>query len=99
MKRPALIAVAIAVLAALFHFFPLFHVVPLEQARQARATKAFNPEEFAEKFWNERLLKSLDRAVNADVLLPTIQRDPAAARKKFSRSLGISESYFYFVSG
>jgi predicted lipoprotein len=99
MKRAASIAVAVAILAALFHFFPLFHIVPLEQARQAKAAGTFNPDQFAEKFWNERLLKSLDRAVSAEVLLPAIQSDPVLARKKFSRGLGISESYFYFVSG
>jgi predicted lipoprotein len=99
MKRPFAWLTAVVLLAALTWFFPLFHIMPLEQARQARTAGAFNPEQFAEKFWNDRLLKSLDRAVNADVLLPAIQSDPAAARKKFSRSLGISESYFYFVSG
>ena len=32
-------------------------------------------------------------------LLSAIQSDPVAAKKKFSRSLGFSSSYFYFVSG
>ena len=99
MKRTAFIAIAAVLLAVFFRFFPLFHIVPLEQARQARAAGVFHPQQFAEQFWNERLLKSLDRAVNTDALLPAIRNDPAAARKKFSRQLGISESYFYFVAG
>src|SRR4029077_7448676 len=41
----------------------------------------------------------LDKTVKADVLLPAIQNEPAAAKKKFSRSVGLSEGYFYFVSG
>jgi predicted lipoprotein len=99
MKRAALIAIVALLLAALFHFFPLFHVIPLERAQHERAATTFDTARFAEQFWRERLLKSLDRAVNANLLLPAIQSDPAAARKKFSRQLGISESYFYFVAG
>ena len=99
MNRVASWIVTIAALAALLYFFPLFHVVPLAKAQQDKAAGTFDPKQFAEKFWSERLLKSLDQAVPADVLLPAIQNDPAAARKKFGRTLGMSESYCYFVSG
>ncbi len=79
--------------------FPLFHIIPLERATKERAAAVFNAEAFAEKFWNDQLLKSLDRSVKTDALLPAIQTDAAAARKQFARSLGVSESYTYFVSG
>jgi predicted lipoprotein len=79
--------------------FPLFHIVPLERAAKEKAAATFNPSQFAEKFWNERLLKSLDQAIPADTLLPLIKSNPAEARKKFSRSVGLSESYTYFLSG
>ncbi len=85
--------------AGLCWCFPLFHVVPLERAAQEKAAAKFDPATFAEKFWSDQLLKSLDRAVKADALLPAIQTDAAAARKQFARSLGVSESYTYFVSG
>ena len=99
MKRSLLVAAGIALLAGFCWLFPLFHVVPLDRAAKERAAATFDPAHFAEKFWNERLLKSLDAAVKAEVLLPAIQKDVAAARKKYSRSLGISESYTYFVAG
>src|SRR6185295_14208662 len=35
----------------------------------------------------------------AEVLLAAIQTNTADAKKKFSRSVGVSESYSYFVSG
>ena len=91
--------IAIIVVAGLCWFFPLFHVVPLERATKERAAAVFNPKEFAEKFWDEQLLKSLDKTVKAEVLLPTIQANAGEARKKFSRSVGVSESYTYFLSG
>ena len=99
MKHSAVPFVALVLLALLCWFFPLFHVVPLERAVKERASAAFDPAEFAEKFWSEQLLKSLDKAVKAEVLLPTIQANTAEARRKFARSVGVSESYTYFVSG
>jgi predicted lipoprotein len=86
-------------LVVLCRVFPLFHIVPLERAIAKKAKAAFDPTEFAETFWNERLLNSLAQAVPAQTLIPAIQSDPAKARKKFSRSLGLSDSYFYFVAG
>lgn len=97
--RPLPWLIAIVIIAGVCWRFPLFHVVSLRQAQQEKAAGTFNPKEVAEKFWNERLLKSLDQAVKAEVLLPAIQTDAAVARKKFSRSIGVSESYTYFISG
>jgi predicted lipoprotein len=98
-KRTATIVATLAVLAGVCWVFPLFHVVPLKQAMEGKAAATFNAAQFAEKFWADTLLKSLDQAVKAEVLLPAIQKDAATAKKNFSRSLGLSESYFYFVSG
>jgi len=97
--RPLPWLITIVITAGICWRFPLFHVVSLKQAQQEKAAATFNPKEVAEKFWNERLLKSLDQAVKAEVLLPAILADATAARKKFSRSIGVSESYTYFVSG
>lgn len=99
MKRflPWLIVVAVA--GGVCWLFPLFHVMPIAQAEREKAAARFNPAAFAEKFWNEQLIPSLDKAVKAEVLLPAIQADAAGAKKKFSRSVGVSESYTYFVAG
>ncbi len=99
MKRGALITIALLVLAGLCWLFPLFHVVPLERAAKEKAAATFDPKTFAEKFWNDQLLTSLDKAVKAEVLLPAIQSNAAEAKRKYSRSVGVSESYTYFISG
>jgi predicted lipoprotein len=91
--------IAIAVIAVLCWRFPLFHVVPLKTASAEKAAATFNATQFAETFWQAKLLSSFDKSVKAEVLLPAIQSDTAAAKKKFSRSVGLSEAYFYFVSG
>ena len=91
--------ITVAVVASLCWLFPLFHIVPLEQAAKEKAAATFDPKAFAEKFWREQLLTSLDKAVKAELLLTAIQANAAAARKKFGRSVGVSESYTYFISG
>ena len=96
---PARWLIAIVVVAGACWRFPLFHVVPLKQATAEKVAATFNPTQFAEAFWKNRLLAALDKTVKADGLLSAIHADAAAAKKKFSRSVGLSEGYFYFVSG
>ena len=90
---------AVAVAIGLCWFFPLFHIVPLERAAKEKESAAFNPKEFAEKFWNGRLVKSFDKAVKAEILVAATRTNALEAMKKFSRSVGVSESYTYFLSG
>jgi predicted lipoprotein len=97
--RPVRWLIAIAVVAGICRLFPLFHIVPLQAAKAQEAAAAFNPTRFAETFWTNQLLPALDGAVKADLLLAAIQSDATAAKKKFSRSVGLSDAYFYFVSG
>ena len=91
--------IAAVAIAGVCWVFPLFHVVPLKKAETEKSAGVFNATRFAETFWTNRLLPSVGTAVKTDVLLPAIQTNAAAAKKKFSRSVGLSESYFYFLSG
>ena len=91
----------IAVLAIAFVCwrFPLFHIVPLNQIRAGKVAETFNAKRFAESFWMNQLPGSLEKAVKSDVLLAAIQSDVALAKRKFGRTVGLSEGYFYFISG
>ena len=91
--------IAIVIAAGICWRFPLFHVVTLKTATAEKTAATFNPTQFAEIFWTKQLLAALAKSVPAEALLPAIQRDADAAKKKFSRSVGLSEGYFYFVSG
>lgn len=91
--------IALVVVAGICWLFPLFHIVPLKTATAEKAAAAFNATQFAENFWTNQLLPSVDKTVKADVLLSAIQSNPTEAKKKFSHSVGLSDGYFYFVSG
>ena len=91
--------IAIAVIAGLCWLFPLFHIVPLAKAEADKVAATFNATQFAETFWTSQLVPALDKSVRADVLVAVIQSNPSEAKTKFSRSVGLSDSYFYFISG
>lgn len=88
----------ISILIVLCWLFPLFHVVLLKTAAE-KVAATFDATQFAEVFWTNQLLASLDKAVPTEKLLPAIQSDAAAAKKKFSRNVGLGENYFYFLRG
>src|SRR5271170_821111 len=91
--------IAIVIVAGICRLFPLFHVVPLKTATAEKVAVTFNATQFAENFWTNRLLTSLEKAVPSEKLLLAIQSDVAAAKKKFARSVGLSDNYFYFLRG
>jgi predicted lipoprotein len=91
--------IAIGAIAVIGWLFPLFHVVPLKTAVAEKAAVTFDPTSFAENFWTNQLASAFDKAVKADVLVAAIQADSAVAKKKYSRSVGLSDTYFYFLSG
>jgi predicted lipoprotein len=85
--------------AVTVYFLPLFHVVSLEQAGQRKADEAFDPADFVDRFWTERLVPATDRAVNATELVEAIERDADSARQRYGRTVGLSSVYYYFVFG
>ncbi len=91
--------IAIVVIASVCWLFPLFHVMSLKTATAEKVAATFNATQFAEMFWTNQLPTALEKTVTAKTLLPAFQSDAAAAKKKFSRSVGLSEGYFYFLRG
>jgi predicted lipoprotein len=99
MKRALLWLGGLLLLAGFFWRFPLFQVVSSEHATKQANAATFNAEKFAEKFWDDRLPAVLPDATPADVLVTTLHTNAITARKQFSRSVGVTESYVYFMSG
>ncbi|MBM4091414.1 MAG: DUF2291 domain-containing protein [Planctomycetes bacterium] len=99
-RRQWIIVASVAAAAAvLFHFFPLFHVVPLDQAGQRAAGKPLDPVALVDRFWAERLSPGGTRAVDAVELVAAMQQDRNSARRTHGRSVGVGGAYYYFVAG
>src|SRR5579871_899342 len=91
--------IGIAVIAALGWRFPLFHIVPLKTVTAEKAAATFNAVSFAEKSWPNQLAAAGSKAVKAEVLIPAVYADAGAAKTNYSRSVGMGDAYFYFVTG
>ena len=85
----------------LLYFLPLFRIVPLGQAKQRGNLKSaeFEATTFVGTFWNEQLIPGASKAVEVSKLIEAIEQDHQAARGAHGRSLGLSDTYFYFLSG
>jgi predicted lipoprotein len=99
MRRPVVIVILVAVLAAIGWAFPLFHVLPLRASRAAVEQKAFNADEYAAEFWRAKLTPRLAQAADARAVLDGLRRDAAATGKQYGRTLGMSDSVLYFIRG
>ena len=78
---------------------PPFHIVPIERVREDAATRAFDPEAFAEKFWTEALPDRIESAVDIGSLIAMLDVDRESAANQFGHRLGLSGKSAYFVSG
>ena len=88
-----------AVAAVVLYCFPLFHVVPLEEAQQRRSAKAFHAEEYAREFLEEHLPEKYNKAVDAATLMAAVRKDPDVARSQYGTTLPAKSEYYYFVRG
>ncbi len=79
---------------ALLWFFPLWRVVPLTASAPV-ASAAFNPAEFATRFWTETLPPARARAVDAAALALALRRDPAEAARLHARARGLGTAYYH----
>ena len=91
--------VVLCVLLMPTFWFPLVHFVPLKQTQAQETQGEFDPTNFATAFWNDKLLKSLDRAADAGQVLAALAADPQKARAQFGRKLGVSSSTLFFLRG
>ncbi|HVW20334.1 MAG TPA: DUF2291 family protein [Opitutaceae bacterium] len=97
MRRPWGIFLAGALLLAAAALFPPVRFHRLRAERPAAA--GFQAPAYARKFWRERLLPAGERAAPASEVLAALRRDPAAAEKKYGRTIGDSDTRYFFFQG
>jgi predicted lipoprotein len=99
MRKLRSLFIAIIVLAGLCWAFPPFHFHSVKQVKADIAGATFNPRNFVEKFWGEKLLPSSAQAADAEKVLAVIAASPQRVREQFGRTVGVSSSYFLFLRG
>jgi predicted lipoprotein len=71
----------------------------LDEAKEEAAKKSFDPAEYARDFWDNKLMKNLDRAVDAQTLLELLNTNIKQAKNKYGRTLGLSSVCCFLLSG
>lgn len=99
MGRIAAIVGLLVAVGVLLWFFPLFHVVPVEQVQAEKQQAAFSAAQFANDFWTNRLQPSLSKAADAHEVFSVAREDPEGVRERFGRSVGLGRTKLYFLRG
>lgn len=85
--------------AVILYFFPLFHVVSLEEVQQQIASEEFDAAEYVDTFWHGPLLETAQATVDAADLLEAFAEDFDGTAERFGHRLGLSGHSSYLVSG
>src|SRR5690606_15646116 len=66
---------------------------------KAETLGSFDAEAYTEELWKEKLIPSLDQAVQLDSLLLLLKQQPDEAFAKYSNALGIGNIKYFMVQG
>jgi predicted lipoprotein len=99
MPRIAFVIGVFAAAALVAWRFPLFYIVPLEQAAARRQAETFDAQAYALKFWETRLAPELESANDAAEVVAALRSDSEDARRHFGRQVGMSRSSLLFLRG
>lgn len=99
MKRVVPLLIGCLLLAVLFWFFPLFHVVRLDELQAQSAREEFNAATFVESFWKNQLAPSLSSTPEAEAVMAAFQSDAASARSQYGRKVGVGRTTLFMVRG
>jgi predicted lipoprotein len=85
--------------------FPPFHIHRLESGAGLSngnlrpLSAALDVREYAQRFWNEKLVPASSQAAEAGTVAAELARDPELAAKKYGRRSGLGGNALYFIRG
>ena len=85
--------------AVVLWFVPLFHVVPLQSARDQAALAEFDAVAYVDRYWDGPLRESAQRAPAAAELLLALRRDFSGTADRLGHRLGLGGKISFLVSG
>jgi predicted lipoprotein len=71
----------------------------LDEVKASKAVTEFNAAQYAENFWNTKLLPNLNKAVSLNQLTTMLSTDPAKTFETYSHALGIGNLRYFLVRG
>ncbi len=89
----------LSIVALLVIAYNSIYFKSLDEVKAASAVKQFDAVAYARNFFDKKLLPSVDKAIEIDVLLKLIKSDPAKAFQTYSNALGIGNIRYFLVKG
>jgi predicted lipoprotein len=94
-----IIKILIFLIGAFFILYNSIYFRPLDEVRAEAAENVFDAKNYAEDFWQNKLLPNLDGAIDIDTLLALLDEEPDLAYDQYSDALGIGNIRFFLISG
>src|SRR5215471_21076164 len=89
-----IIVVVIAVVAYNSVYFK-----KLDEVKASKAASEFNAAQYAQTFWNTKLIPNLNKAIDITKLSTKLSTDAAKTFNNYSHALGIGNLRYFLVSG
>jgi predicted lipoprotein len=90
-----IIAVVLIVLVA----YNSVYFKKLDEVKASQSAKEFNATQYAQTFWNNKLIPNLDRAIDITQLTAMLSSDAAKTFDTYSHALGIGNLRYFLVKG
>src|SRR5215831_619555 len=71
----------------------------LDEVKASKAATEFNAAQYAQTFWNTKLIPNLSKAVDLNQLTAMLSTDPAKSFDTYSHVLGIGNLRYFLVKG
>lgn len=97
MKKKIIIRSVLVIVLGII-IYNSFYFCNLEEMKNEARRKNFNHEEYAEDFWNNKLLKNLDSSSDIIMVLELLKTDMTKALE-FSHTLGVSNFHSFLLNG
>ena len=75
------------------------YIKKLSEVQAATLTKKFDAESYAHTFWAEKLIPSLNKAIEIDTLVARLKKQPEKTFNAYSHALGIGNLKYFLVKG
>ena len=71
----------------------------LDEVKASKTATDFNAAQYAQTFWNTKLMANLSKAIEISQLSAMLSTDPAKTFDTYSHALGIGNLRYFFVKG
>lgn len=75
------------------------YIRKLSDVNAASTKKKFDSERYASEFWTNKLIPSLNKAIEINALTGLLKKEPEQTFKKYAHALGIGNLKYFMVKG